>query len=625
MAITLNQTRNAARAGSSNNGKNYCRSTLVTIHNDGKVDVEGGTVDLGYHNDHYATLLEFDRWRLTGINFDNYEQILVFQYKKDNKFETQSFQFTGQYFFVPSEITTVLNGTSNVDFSIIYTLQEKQYEYDYDKEHEDEDLVDANLGNVSEHKEIFISATFRGILKPSFLSIYNTSWDDKGEVDLITANPENFHKDAIAYTWAGAFGNQVLSFGQYRDSLITPLSFTNFPFAGGTFKGLYEVYFYFKSNSSKAYKYSINIEEINSNPFTIWVPREITNDGLGQWNVGITYEYSEGEGDEKVCIRRICSDSVIGTVESNFLVLEDLSEDKVQSNIESQLIDSELNIILDQDNNELTTIEATGQAIPLNYTRDQVNTAIGWVSSNGANILSRLSDANYSLWMGYDGRILDVERKVEASNIDEWEKFATQVQQNTAHLNTQTTLIQNNKTDIQTINTWKKQIGDWETQTQTLTELVNSHSTLLTTLSNNINQAQSTITSISISVLANTTSIEGLQTTTTALQTKIKEAENKITTTSNLVGNKDNLNGTGYSSITQGLASLHDDVQGITTSQSLVKWTEPAGEGVSGKVQFIQLVKDEVTYESLSKDGNYNNTLFLILEEEDTDEEGGES
>lgn len=61
MAITLNQTRNAARAGSSNNGKNYCRSTLVTIHNDGKVDVEGGTVDLGYHNDHYATLLEFDR------------------------------------------------------------------------------------------------------------------------------------------------------------------------------------------------------------------------------------------------------------------------------------------------------------------------------------------------------------------------------------------------------------------------------------------------------------------------------------------------------------------------------------------------------------------------------------
>lgn len=622
MAITLNQTRNAARAGASNNGKNYCRSTLITIHNDGKVDVDGGIVDLGYSNDHYATLLEFDRSKLNPINFDNYEQVLVFQYKKGTISETQTFQFSGNYFFVPSEITTILDGTSNVDFSIIYTLQEKERDNDYDNGSDDDDLVNENLGNVGNHKEIFISAPFQGVLKPSFLQHYSSAqWTDKGEINRISNVPGNFHKDAISYIWSGSFGNQILSFGQYRDSLITPLSFTNFPFAGGTFKGLYTVYFYFKND--KAYWYSINIEENSSDAFTIWVPREITNDGIGQWKVGIKYEYSEGEGDETVCIRRICSDSVIGTVETNFLAIDDLLEDKVQSNIESQLIDSELNVILDQEGQELTTIEATGQAVPLNYTRDQVDIAIGWVSLNGSDILTKLSDANYNRWMNYDDRIKEVEKKVIESNIDEWKQFETQVKQNTAALNLHYNSIQANRTDIQTLDTWKKQIGDWESQTQTLTELVGNHSTLLTALSSKTDQAESTITSISISVVNNVNSIKALQTTTTTLQTKINDAEKNISDTSKLVGNKDSLNETGYSNITQGLASLHNDVQGITTSQSLVKWTEPAGEGVSGKVQFIQLVKDETTYESLSKDGNYNNTLFLILEEDD--EEGGES
>ena len=408
MAITIKNTRNSSSTFSGRAAitayDEFARTTTIAIKPSGEVSVD--TVDLGYSGDHHATCLVFDTTELR-IDAQYYEQVLIFVDTNTNT--TYSFELQGEAFLVPSIITSVLTPSEQTgrNYKIFYTLQEKERESGY------EDLVDEDStsdGNVANRMEIFISKGFNGIVKPSFWSFFlqnetdNPTDPDTSKtywapaVSSVVTTMNALCKSLVSYSWvSGSFVTAQQSLGEYLDSLITPLEFTSFPIGveeQASLAGLYEVYFLFNAGGGvlKRYKFSYNQPSNANSSFKIWVPREITNEGIGIWQIGIVYSQTTSG----VLTRRVVSNQIYGQVLGNELVFENLKEspDAVLTNLYSDLLDENGDVMLttDEGNPPIQTIEASGNSAQLSYSGTQVNSFLGWISTNQTNIDSIIDE-----------------------------------------------------------------------------------------------------------------------------------------------------------------------------------------------------------------------------------------
>ena len=462
MAITINNTNEGKSASvwgmrSSGVSSQFVRTSTVKIKQNGEVKLEDKFLDLGYSGDHNATCLVFDTSEL-GVDLTRYEQVLIFLDVSQIPIVSQSFQFDTDIFLVPDAITAAnfaANNTGGKQYKIFYTLQEKEQETGSPYGELVDEPNDAAKGNVRNRTEIFISQGFSGFVKPSFWSYFlqdvETTWTTA--TTTVVSTLDSVHKTPVKYEWSKtAFPDEKLVLGEYLDSLITPLEFTYFPLGSSHYDivpGTYTVYFLFTSKDlTLRYKTTAQYSSVVEGHFKIWVPREVTNEAVGNWQIGIVYE-SYDTTDSTTVVRRAVSNILQGQVLSNELILEHLKEgDIVPSNIAANLLDADGSELLTEngEGDPIQTIEVTGNSAILSFSGAQVESLLGWVNTKRTPVEAcmLIVDSNKDKWNAYDSRIGTLENLNLTS-------IRTDIDIATATANTAKTESSSNKTKIDDI------------------------------------------------------------------------------------------------------------------------------------------------------------------------------
>ena len=331
----------------------------ITIQSNGTIDASN--IELGNQGDDGVTILHFNTRYLTNKpeSFkDRYQPVIIC---RNSMGVSQTFDFDGEYFYVPNAITKNA-GT----YKLVYAIRENENDTTEGGEPTEE--------NVEGYTEIFTSSIFTGVVYPTNYGLI--SFDEPETLPTVTTiKTDSIIKPIISVYFEGKANRNLLGYkldkymsylqlqdgfkGDYKpDSYVVYFTGTAV-LEGGTIGQITQGYYFEKDKNDGNYK--------------CWVPPIVTaNPGI--WELMIIGYTTEGH-------EYVSNVFEMSVVDNELVNNDDLDADTF-SNV--PLLDADTYTLKDADEKLLyvtrTVMEDTSYS--LNYTGSQIQALLDKINNN---------------------------------------------------------------------------------------------------------------------------------------------------------------------------------------------------------------------------------------------------